>query len=56
MITPREYKLLRIGALNGIIETMELYAIWYNGERFIGVMQEPLKIALKPYQAELQYL
>lgn len=52
----REKLVERIGYLRGVISTMELYAIWNNGERFIGVMREPLKEATKPFTSELEKL
>jgi hypothetical protein len=50
------YLIRRCGYLEGCIATIELYAIWKDGERFMGVMREPLADALRPYQSELYRL
>lgn len=49
----REQIIPKIGFVEGQISTMELYAIWKDGARFLGVMREPLQEALAPYKKEL---
>ena len=54
--TDREFKLRRIGFLEGAIEGIRLYAIWKNGEQKVGCLETPLKEVLTPYQEELNRL
>ncbi len=53
MNNPRDDRIERIGFLKGAIEAIRLYAIWKNGEQFVGCERYPLKEALQPYKEEL---
>lgn len=46
----------RIGFLEGVIEGIELYAIWRDGQQLVGCMERPLKEVLAPYKEELERL
>lgn len=46
----------RKGFLRGMIEGIKLYAVWKNGEQFVGVLRIPLKEALAPYEIELEQI
>jgi hypothetical protein len=52
--TTREQILHRIGFLEGQIEGITLYAIWNNGEQWVGCTARPLSEVLAPYRDELQ--
>ena len=49
----REFFIERIGFLKGAMATIELYAVWRDGEQFVGCMETPLKDVLSPYMDEL---
>ena len=39
--------------IRGFLACMELYAIWKDGKRYIGVMEEPLRSAMQDAVNEL---
>lgn len=51
-----QLKLCRIAFLEGSIEAIKLYAVWNNGEQFVGVLRKPLGAVLQPYQEEIDRL
>lgn len=56
-MTTKERKTIeRIGFLKGKIEGITTYAVWKDGEQFVGVLQTPLEKVLKPLKYELEEL
>ena len=54
--TDREFKLQRMGFLQGAIAATGLYAVWRDGKQYVGILYKPLTEALKPYSDELSNL
>lgn len=46
----------RIGFLKGKIDGITTYAVWKDGEQFVGGFQTPLEKVLKPLRLELEEL
>lgn len=51
-LSEREYAIHRLGFLDGAIEYITLYAVWQDGEQFVGVLRKPLKESLQPFEEE----
>ena len=51
-----ETKKERIAYLTGRIDGIEDFAVWKDGERYIGCMQTNIKEILKPYKDEIEKL
>jgi len=39
--------------IDGITSAMEMYAVWRNGKRYIGVMEQPLDEAIHEVREQL---
>ena len=46
----------RLGFLEGAISAITLYAIWRDGEQWVGAMERPIKQVLAPYREEIARL
>lgn len=46
----------RIGFLKGKIDGITTYAVWKDGEQFVGALRTPLEKVLKPLKYELEEL
>jgi hypothetical protein len=41
--------------INGVIAGIEMYAHWRNGQRIVGIMEEPLKEVIEEVKQQLGY-
>ena len=55
-MTEKEFRIKRIGFLEGVIEGVRLYAVWKDGKQLVGIQQRPLESVLLPFEAELTRL
>jgi hypothetical protein len=52
----REEAQFRVEFLKGKIDGIRDYAIWKNGDQFVGCLEKPLREVLDPYQKEIEAL